>query len=216
MFRVQNNVPEVYVNDSRDFQLLSRIYDVVFAGVKYNIDSLRHTANTGEINSQLLPLLAYKLGFFTHTDISSENLRHILQIFPSIVHKKGTLQAVKETLNLWFRINNLPSRKIKIYKDPEKHCITVDLESDSFDTTLLDELFAFILPAGYYIEYNFVLYTSNPSVFTAESKVDITEKSTMNTSVLPTKDTFTGELKSTPAHVGFTRTYTNTNKDTTS
>lgn len=200
MFRIENNVPEVYINDSRDFQLLSRIYDTVFAGVKYNTDSLRHTANTGEINTQLLPLLGYKLGFFTHLNIDADQLRHILQIFPSIIHKKGTLAAVKETLNLWFRINNLPARAIKVMRNAQKHCITVDLGSDSFDTTLLDEVLKFILVAGYYVEYNFVTYASiSDSDFISTDDITVNELKTAENSKLPTD--------STTARVGFTRTY---------
>lgn len=210
MFRIQDNVPEVYINDSRDFQLISRIYDVLFTGVKYNIDSLRHTANTAEINAQLLPLLAYKLGFFTHSDVDSERLRHILQIFPSIIHKKGTLSAIKETLNLWFRLNNLPNREIRVYKDLSKHCIIVDLESDSFDTSLLDELFSFIIPAGYYVEYRFILHTAvskDEADFTTTSKVKVTSKVTETNSMLPTRGEFNSTLAENKAHVGFTRTY---------
>lgn len=38
--RLQNNVPEVYVKESRDFQLLCRLYDCILNGVKFDIDSM--------------------------------------------------------------------------------------------------------------------------------------------------------------------------------
>ena len=51
LFRTQDNVPEIYVNESRDFQLLCRLKDVMINGVKYAIDSINHTSNTLEMNS---------------------------------------------------------------------------------------------------------------------------------------------------------------------
>ena len=33
-------MPQIYINESRDFQLISRLYDVLFSGVKYDIDSM--------------------------------------------------------------------------------------------------------------------------------------------------------------------------------
>ena len=57
LFRTQENVPEIYVNKSRDFQILCRLKDVSFNSTKYLIDSLRHTPNTIEINETLLAAL---------------------------------------------------------------------------------------------------------------------------------------------------------------
>ena len=45
MFRLQNNVPEVYVDKSRDFQLFCRLYDSCFGGVKFSIDSMSRLTN---------------------------------------------------------------------------------------------------------------------------------------------------------------------------
>ena len=43
MFRIQDNVPEVYVEESRDFQLFSRIYDFAFQSCKLRVDSLQYS-----------------------------------------------------------------------------------------------------------------------------------------------------------------------------
>ena len=212
MFRIQNNVPEVYVNDSRDFQLISRIYDMIFAGVKYNIDSLKHASNTQEINSQLLNLLRYKLGFFTNTDIDNEKLRHILHIFPAVIHKKGTLQGIKETLNLWFRVNNKPEAVKSIIKNKDLYCIEIDLDTDSFDTSLLDELFRYLLPTGYYLKYRFVSQVDlSPEVdYILNDELNAYKKLSEKNSILPTKPESIlndANLKSINAHIGFTSLY---------
>ena len=35
MFRVENNVPDVYVQESRDFQLFCKLYDLAFQGSRF-------------------------------------------------------------------------------------------------------------------------------------------------------------------------------------
>ena len=60
IFRLQSNVPEIYINESRDFQLLCRLYDCVLGGVKLDIDTLENIIDTRSCNSILLQLLELK------------------------------------------------------------------------------------------------------------------------------------------------------------
>ena len=46
VIRVQEMTPQVYTEDSRDFQLLSRLYDSVFNGVKFDTDSILSLIDT--------------------------------------------------------------------------------------------------------------------------------------------------------------------------
>ncbi len=60
LIRLQNMVPEVYPNNSRDFQLFCRLYDCVFNGNKFDIDSILDICDTEYIDSKLLRLLQSK------------------------------------------------------------------------------------------------------------------------------------------------------------
>lgn len=155
MFRTQEHVPEIYVNKSRDFQLLCRAYDIVFGGMKYNIDSLRHSSNTVEMNNVLLPLLKSKLGFFSIDSLPEEQLRILLAAFPTIVRDKGSKSSIIEAVNAWFKINQMVGELVNVDIDSEAFKITLYIDSKSIDTRLLDEIFAYILPTGYEIEYKF-------------------------------------------------------------
>ena len=51
VFRIEKNVPEIYVRESRDFQLFCRLYDCVFDGVKFDIDSMLNVLDTHSCNN---------------------------------------------------------------------------------------------------------------------------------------------------------------------
>ena len=72
MFRVQDNVPEVYVNYSRDFQLFCHLYDIILTGVRYSIDSMEYLTDSKSYNVEVSELLQRKLGIFKTLNISNK------------------------------------------------------------------------------------------------------------------------------------------------
>ena len=107
--RVQNIVPEVYVNESRDFALLGRLYDCIFQGVKFDIDTMKYATDTYRCSDRILQLLQTKLGFFTDANINGEDLRYILKAFPYIIRNKGSYNAIKEAIYVFLKISNVQS-----------------------------------------------------------------------------------------------------------
>ena len=106
IFRLQNNVPEVYVDKSMDFQLFTRIFDLAFNSTKYSINTISRIPNTVDCDETTLPLLAYKLGFFENTNLTHKQLRLLLSAFPTIIHNKGTFRAVEQVVYLFSRLND--------------------------------------------------------------------------------------------------------------
>lgn len=94
MFRLQNHVPEVYADQSRDFQLFCRLYDACFCGVKFSIDSMARVTSTQFCDSSILELLKTKLGLFSTVTVDTNELRYLLQAFPTIIRYKGSKQSV--------------------------------------------------------------------------------------------------------------------------
>lgn len=178
ILRVQDMTPQIYTEESRDFQLLSRLYDSVFNGLKFDVDSISSLINTKECRTNILQLLQTKLGFFTERKIDDEKLRSILECFPIIVRNKGSLRAVKQVLYLFLRMYSVSS-DMEIYylptpssppfseqepcvlangKPPENDSLVMRIHSFQSrpDTTVIEELFRYILPSGtnYYIEFD--------------------------------------------------------------
>ena len=64
MIRTQKYTPEVYYEQSRDFQFIGRLYDVVLNSVKTNVDIIQNSLPFNTRSSRdLLKLMSYTLGF---------------------------------------------------------------------------------------------------------------------------------------------------------
>ena len=151
MFRVENNVPEVYVRESRDFQLFSRLYDLVFQSSRFSIDSLESVSDTMRCNDTLLPLIAKKVGFFTDLKLTSNADRQILSAFPYIINYKGSLKGIELVANVLERIMNT---KVTVDTDEEDHSrVTILFDKYTPNVSLLYALLDYIRPTGLVIEY---------------------------------------------------------------
>lgn len=173
MFRTKANVPEFYVNHSRDFQLLCNLKDVVFNGVKYNIDSIRHTANTTEMNNKLLHLLKSKVGFFSDFDIPEDQLRIILAAFPYLIKNKGSIKGIKYAIYTWFRLTRSSGQLMSIITDNTDYTITINVNTYPKDLDILNELLRYIIPTGYLINYNFGQNYSFEDVFDFTDRISV-------------------------------------------
>ncbi len=175
MFRLQNNVPEIYVQASRDFQLFCRLYDAVQGGVKFSIDSLQDATSTKNCNASLLELLKTKLGLFTNTEVSEENMRLVLSAFPYIMRCKGSLRGVQYILNLFSRLTDEQDAIGRI--DEEKlitnHELHVTFSKDLKNDTLLIELLKLILPVGYMLTYTIAQTADTDIKFAIDSSLKI-------------------------------------------
>lgn len=159
--RLQDNVPYVYPNESRDFQLLCRLFDGVNNSVISDIDSMTNIIESKNCNSVALGLLATKLGFFPKHELNSDELRTVLDAFPYIVRYKGSRRAIEESVSVFLKVNHINSGAYveivnKNQEDPEEsYVVRIGLESRFRDVRVLDELFRYILPTGYRVEYFF-------------------------------------------------------------
>lgn len=153
MFRLQQNVPDVYPQQSRDFQIFCRAYDSLFNGVKYGVDSLSHTTNTMECNNSLLGLLANKLGLFTTLNVPDNDLRYILCAFPYLIRYKGSYQAIEYAVRVFQRMAMISNLGYTIYMDTANRQIIITFSDNISDDTLLYELMSYILPTGYTCVY---------------------------------------------------------------
>lgn len=110
VFRAQNNVPEVYVEHSRDFQLMCRLLDVVVNDIKFDIDSITEIINTKYCNNRLLSLLATRVGFLSDLSMDDESLRYVVKAFSYLVRHKGTITGIKDAIYVFLRTQQIKSR----------------------------------------------------------------------------------------------------------
>ena len=162
-FRIRNNVPDVYVKKSRDFQLLCDLFDVVNNGVKFDIDSIMDLSNTQVTRESMLTYLQSKLGFNTSKTIPQDVLRTLLKCFPYLVKRKGSRQGIEEAICLFLNVIYADCQHdITIFNNKNKsisgnYVILVSLKDNVLkNLNILDDLLKYVLPTGYVLNYDLV------------------------------------------------------------
>ena len=153
MIRLDELVPSVYVNESRDFQFISRLYTLLQNSVKGDIDTLKGIYSPFEINNRLLPLLANFMGFYPSIDIDDRSMRYILANFPLMIKNKGNKKGIKLAVETLLQIENITNANISIEFHSEKNfaCeISIYYASSGKinNFVLLNELLSYVLPVG--------------------------------------------------------------------
>ena len=153
MFRTQNLVPEVYPDQSRDFQLFCRVFDFVFNSTKHSIDSMNRLSSTEKCDSRVLPLLRTKVGFFSDVDLNDEDLRKVLSSFPHIVKYKGSRRSIDYIVNLYSRLVSSSGTYIDVRISNPDYIIEVFSDTPIQKTELLVDLLQYVIPTGYIVDY---------------------------------------------------------------
>lgn len=168
MFILQNKVPDVYINESRDFQLLCRLWEGSWAGVKYNIDSIISLLDPFNIKGEFLELLATKVGFFTDEDIEDNALRYIISSFKYALRYKGSREGIRIAFTAILNSEHivLNDTDIVIDIDNDNYSITINSPEEVRNTLALREYLKYILPPGYTYRVNrYVISNKNTSKF---------------------------------------------------
>ena len=166
IIQMHNNVPDIY-NTSRDFQLLEKLYDLTFNGSAFDADTMEDITSTDNIRTCLLSLLAKKLGWFSGKSFDSDELRQVLKAFPYLLKGKGTRKAIEEAVNLFVDIKQIkfaPIIRIYTRTATDAYTVTVLLDAEKLDVTILEEIFKYILPVGWLYKILFIKdFTKDPA-----------------------------------------------------
>ena len=157
MFKIQNNVPSVYINESRDFQVLCRLYDCWHGAQKFFIDSIQNILDPKLVLNEYLTLLCTRVGFFTTEHIDSNVLRNIISAFPYIIRNKGNKRGIVQAVNCILKAenNSTSTVPVNVVIDNTTHTIGIYTSNDIYNKTALSELLRYVLPFG----YTYTLYT---------------------------------------------------------
>ena len=94
-FKFEKNVPNVYVDESRDFQLLCRILDIYLTGNQNRIADILNQLDLDISSESLLWAVANKQGFTTKKYFPPEVLRNVCRVFPYCIRNKGTIESIR-------------------------------------------------------------------------------------------------------------------------
>ena len=190
MFRLQNNVPPVYVEESRDFQLILRVMDLLNDGIRFDIQSMINLINPIKIKSEFLNLYATKVGFFPKRPINEETLRYILAAYPYLIRNKGTVKAIECAVATVLKAERQPDA----VKEFAVNIVNKDADGEpvyqvqvyvpvqmTYNRIALEELLANIVPTGY--DVTIMQYTQQPGRVLAQIKTvdDVSDRVFINT-----------------------------------
>lgn len=157
MIRIQRNVPSVYIDESRDFQLLCRLWEVWFAGAKNRADSIPHILDPDIADDSLLELLCTRVGFFPRIKIDAAVLREIIKAFPFIVKKKGTKEGIEQAVYTILKAEEDPRAlgeiSVEITTRQENGESVADIlistQNKIYNKDALQELLRYVIPFGF-------------------------------------------------------------------
>lgn len=169
MIRVQELVPDYYIEKSRDFQVLCRLYDFTLNALKYNIDSMQYVTDTRRAKDTILPLIGDKFGIY---DKDSYSNRYLLEALPIAIKYKGSLKAVNILINAFLDSEDVfeyvtafsskdedSAKEISkiVNRDVKPYSIIIFLSDYPNMTNLriLDEYLRMVIPSGTIVEYMF-------------------------------------------------------------
>lgn len=169
MIRFQEWVNDYYVEKSRDFQVLCRLYDFTLNAVKYNIDSMHTITDTRMAKDTILPLIGDKFGIY---DKESYSNRYLLEALPIALKYKGSLKAVNILINAFLDSEEIfdyvtafiskdedSAKEISeiLNRDVKPYTIIIFISDYPNMTNLhiLNEYLKMVIPSGMLVEYMF-------------------------------------------------------------
>ena len=157
-FRLQDNVPNYYVDESRDFQLLCRVIDVYLKGCLSKSSTIPYQLDLDKCGEQLLYAIANMQGFTTKKYFPPNILRNILKVFPYCIKRKGTKEAIELASYAVLSTDRLIYYiKVQVISRTNDgvgdYTIRITCNTQSEYLPYLEELLRFLVPIGWRIEY---------------------------------------------------------------
>ena len=146
MIKLQDLTPAVYYDQSRDFQFIGRLYDIVLNYSKTNAANLYNLPAGKNMDEQLLNLLALTLGFKPTKKYNSKQLRAICSALPTILKSKGSIQSLVLATNALLAAEGV--QQPLDYTMHPKEGITLYVAQELDDLSLFTDLLDYLLPAG--------------------------------------------------------------------
>lgn len=175
MIRTEYLVPEIYTRESRSFQLFGHLYDLIANYSKMCIDSMENNPISKNTDYKLLDLMTSTIGFESKHNYNVADLFALCLSFETIIKYKGSKTAIEYACNVLLNSQGIDVEAIVDYSGNPDYLVSIYIPSTLTDIILLEDLFDYILPAGF--NYEFV----------------VIEEKDIGTTELTTKDSITAQ-----------------------
>jgi hypothetical protein len=146
MIKLQDFTPRVYYRESRDFQLLGRLFDLVLNAVKTDATAVASVPFSDNVPDKFLELYAQTIGLQLHTTrYTSAHLRAVCSVFPELLRTKGSLHSITVLCNALLSAEGI-TEPVEIAL--VSNTLRISIPNAYVYTALLEDLLNYILPAG--------------------------------------------------------------------
>lgn len=148
MLKVKDFVPDIYYNESRDFQYFGRLYDIVFNSVKCNVDLMKEAPYA---NMESLLLNTY--GYRQKSDMTNEVVKVVAKNLTSLFKQKGTTECITRLFTILATAEGIVDRlDIEVDSTTNKGITTLNVtlppSISFFSISLGERLLNYLLPVG--------------------------------------------------------------------
>lgn len=154
MIQLKNLTPHVYSDQSRDFQFIERLFDIVLNSAKTNCDTLYNLPAGDNADPQLISLTATTLGFKSRHHYNNKQLKALCSCFSEALRYKGTMHALDIVGKALLNAEGITDQMYIEKTEDDKYAIDVYVPQKLSDTNLLEDAFDYLLPAG--MSYNVI------------------------------------------------------------
>lgn len=185
MIKTQRQVPDYYYNESRDFQLLGRIFEAVFNYSKTGADTIVNTPLSSNYDASLVDLITKTVGFESKRKYDIPNLLALVNSFKSILKIKGTKKSIEDCVRVLLKAQNI-NEKFEVVIDSSfieasegniyNREVQIYIPKEVKDVALLEDMLDYVLPAGF--NYSIILASVDGQPIGADAvSMDIIQKS---------------------------------------
>lgn len=161
MINIEKDTPIEYSKQSRDYQVFSFLFTLLFNQPKMFVDLIKNIW-TDNIDSKLLDLRSYTLNFIPKYEWENKNLLGVTNNFRHLLRTKGTYGAIKEALQILSRIKGISADNIDVEPGDTPGTVRLIMSEEIANASNIEDLFRYILPAGCLYEIiKFSRYDSN-------------------------------------------------------
>lgn len=150
MIKLQDMTPDVYYKQSRDFQFIGRLYDLVLNSVKTNTDLINKVFLNKNLNSDIIDLLVMTLGFKSKHNYNIQQLQSLSSTFSLLLRNKGTKKSIQTAIGLILNAEGVVDdlENFDDYITVRENSVDIFISKKISDFNLFNDLLDYILPAG--------------------------------------------------------------------
>ena len=148
MVKTQNLTPKVYYDKSRDFQLIGRLFDLVFGYMKNASEIFTSITDTENLDSDFVDLLALTLGFEETHEYNINQLKSLCSVFSLALKNKGNITSINYLLNLLANVENYSGTLNAVISEENPYLLQLFVPAEITDLSLFEDTLKYVIPAG--------------------------------------------------------------------